>query len=427
MISSLRQKLVQMLKDDFQPTAAGMQRFYQQLRKLYNSSIHSIGFYPAVIALLMLPFFFVMVHLEMTDTVTSLKQEYSWLSLKNANVATSIVSTIATGVLSLTAFSFSMVMVVMSLAASQMSNRVLDNFIGNRLQQVSLGCFIGTILSAFLLLTMIDDVAIPVIPSISIFILVLVTVADIFLFISFLHYVTKSIRYEQLIKDLHHKTTATLQRRITIKEPQNAIQFNGTVITSIKTGYFQGFNRNTLLQFLESKQLCLKFLIPPCSYIIKGMPLLEISEEIEESCRKNIFSLLDFYTGQEIDKNAYYGFLHLSEVAVKALSPGINDPGTAVIAINSLTDLLAQRATGEDESIIKDRNGGVRIILPTRSFKEIVEQCIYPIIHYGHKDLFIRRAFERMLHQLRTVISHSEYLQALDEMENHLKQQISNS
>ena len=100
----------------------------------FQRIVNSIAFFPAFIALLYLVLSYIMISLDFSETGKEIKAQLEWLKLKDASTARSIISVIAAGVLSLTVFSFTMVMVILNQAASQMSNRVLDKLIGNRFQ-----------------------------------------------------------------------------------------------------------------------------------------------------------------------------------------------------------------------------------------------------------------------------------------------------
>ena len=132
-----------------------MSRLYKWIRKYYSKTVNSIAFYPALISLGFLLLSILMLELDFSETGKQLKSQLSWLSLRDASTARSILTTIAGGIISLTVFSFSMVMILLNQAASQMSNRMLDSMIGNRFQQIILGFYIGTIVySLFLSLTL---------------------------------------------------------------------------------------------------------------------------------------------------------------------------------------------------------------------------------------------------------------------------------
>src|SRR5687768_14552062 len=183
------------------------QGFSKWIRIRYNNVLTSIAFLPALIALLFLLVSWMMIEFDFSATGKLLKTSLSWLSLKDATTARSLISAVVSGVISLAVFSFSLVMIILNQAASQMSNRVLDKLIGNRFQQVVLGFYIGTIVYALFLLSTIRDIDTGVyVPALSTYLLIAFTITDIFLFIYFLHYITQSVKYETIIHRIWEQT-----------------------------------------------------------------------------------------------------------------------------------------------------------------------------------------------------------------------------
>jgi len=160
---------------------------FKWIRKFYNKFLHRIGFMPAVMGIGFLSLAVGAMELDSTGIGLKLNKQFKWLMLTDADTARTIVGTVAAGIISLTVFSFSMVMIVMNQAASQMSNRMLDNIIGDKVQKFILGFYIGTIVFSLFLLTNISETGNGVnVPSLSVYFLLLLTMFDIFLFIYFL-------------------------------------------------------------------------------------------------------------------------------------------------------------------------------------------------------------------------------------------------
>ncbi|HEX6333781.1 MAG TPA: DUF2254 family protein, partial [Flavisolibacter sp.] len=303
-----------------------MDKITSWFRKIYNKSVHGIGFYPAMLSALFLFVFGIVYNAEQSAAASYLKEKFVWLNLKNTQAARTILTTITSGVIGLTVFSFSMVMVVMSQAASQLSNRVIDHLVGNKFQQTVLGFYLGTIVSSFFLLSVVDDKGSSGIPALSVFLLILITITDLFLFVSFLHFITKSIKFEQLIKSIHQKTTSSFKdfsNDSAARTDWNTAERKSIGITSPVSSYFQGVNRKLLLKFCRENDVLIEFYHYRCTYIVKDQPLLTLYfwQQPGKEKLKHLFESIDFYSGQEIDKNPFYGYLHLSEVAIKALSP----------------------------------------------------------------------------------------------------------
>ncbi len=375
------------------------------LRKNYNKTISSIAFYPALISIGFLLLSVLMLELDFSETGKHIKSQLSWLSLRDASTARTILGTVAGGIISLTVFSFSMVMILLNQAVSQLSNRMLDSMIGNRFQQIILGFYIGTIVFALFLLSTIRDITSGIyVPALSIYLLLVLTVVDIFLFIYFLHYVTQSVKFETIIKRIHKNTFHTLHH-ICTTERQKSFEPPGTdpqIICTASSEYYQGCNTNQLLEFAGTHNGLIQFLHPPGTFLLKGMPLLHFysSVKLSEEDVKQMMEGIDFYTGQPIHVNPYYGYHQLAEVAIKALSPGINDPETAVLSLHALTDLFLYRLRNYIQTVFADEEGLPRINTVEYSFERLFAECYYPVWDYGKKDRYIQDALQQMLEQL---------------------------
>ena len=170
-----------------------------------------------------------------------------------------------------------------------------------------------------------------------------------------------------------------------------------------QSNYFQGFNEIKLLQIATERNLVIRFLYTQAAYLIKGTVFMEVysKEPIDNECIEELIATSDFYKGQPIHMNADFGFNQIAEVAIKALSPGINDPGTAVISLHALSDLLAYRLDHKLPSVRCNEKGEPKIFIPTTTFKKIFEKCIYPIWNYGKEDQYIREEMIKMATQLK--------------------------
>ena len=373
-------------------------------RNTYKKTIKSIAFIPAIIALLFLLLSLVMVNFDFSSTGKEIKSNLHWLSLKDASTARSICSAIVSGIISLAVFSFSMVMILLNQAASQMSNRILSKLIGNRFQQYVLGFYIGTIVYALFLLSTIRDINTGIsVPAISTYLLIAFTIFDIFLFIYFLHYITQSVKFENIIHRIYTNTKEVMKKTCSLTEMPEEYLFpaDGAKLGAYKSGIYQGFFREDLIAIAKKEDIIIKFLHPVGTFIIEGNPLAIINKQpASENVEEKINVTVDIERGQEIDINYEYGFRLLTEIAVKALSPGINDPGTAVLALQALTDLSVYKLDHFAETTFKDEDGTVRLIIKVKIFKEALEEYFYPIWDYGKNDRFVQTAMLHALTQL---------------------------
>jgi len=373
------------------------------IKSSYHKVLHSIGFFPALIALGFLGLSILSISFDFSQTGIDIKSRYDWIRLKDSSAARSIVSVIAAGVISLTVFSFSMVMIVLNQTASQMSNRILDKLIGSRFQQFVLGMYLGTIVYSLSLLSIIRDLDSGVqIPTLSTYLLILITVIDLFLFIYFLHYITQTVKYEVIIQRIHDETFKALKNNCTVKiPPRDLVALRSeNIIPAPRSGVYEGFIKPPVLKVCDEADAVI-YLMHPCGkYMLKGTPLVMVDKKLEADLLEELQSAIILSDSESIDKNFAYGIRQLSEVALKALSPGINDPGTAKESLRALFQLLAFRLNNYPENTVSNEQGEVRVLTEQLSFEALLEKSLWPIFDYGKDDRMIQHELLSLLEQL---------------------------
>ncbi len=374
------------------------------LQGRYYKILNSIAFYPAFIGLMFLVLSYVAILFDFSEAGKSIKSQLPpYTSLKDASTARTIISAIVSGVISLTVFSFSMVMIVLNQAASQLSNRVLNRLIGNRFQQVVLGIYIGTIVFALFLLTSIRDIDSGIyIPALSTYLLILLTIIDIFIFIYFLHYITQSVKYEVIINRIYKDTSTVLERACHLhRQPVQPIVLNGDhYVLANSSGIYEGFDRESIIRLADDSD-CLFFTMhTPGTFVLQGLPLLQVSKPIDSKAQEAAARAVRVNTSESVEENFFYGMRQLSEIGMKALSPGINDPGTAIIATRALFQLLAYRINHFPDNVVRNGEQQVRILIEELTFDTIFAQTVLPVWDYGKDDRLVQRELLHLLMQL---------------------------
>ncbi len=402
---------------------------WQWVRSRYYLVVRSIAFVPAIIAVAFLLLSVVMLAIDFSDFGKTVKSTFSWVSLKDAATARSITATIAAGTISLLVFSFSMVMILLNQAASAMSNRILASLISNRFQQIVLGVYVGSIVYALFLLSTIRDVVSGIyVPALSIYMLILLTVIDVFLFIYFLHYVTQSVKYEVIIERIHKETRSALEKhcRETCKQG-NVTPPRGIDVPSPVSGYYQGFQKEDLVRFCTKHDLVVYVLPTTGAYLLKGRPFLRIvvPGAMDADLISQCLLFFDFFNGQPIDTNPSNGFHQLKEIAIKALSPGINDPGTALLCVHALVDLFAFRICSHPATAFPDSDGQKRVFTTEIPLQQLFNDCFLPFWDYAKNDRTLMKGMKEALLQLKTGTDDGDMFEALQAMLSTISRSIS--
>lgn len=374
----------------------------------YKNLTSSIAFYPTLIGVLFFAFAFIMVGVEELGASSFISEKVKYIIINNDDTARTILSTIIGGIISLTVFTFSMVMLLLSQAAANYSPRVLPNLISRKNHQIVLGVFLGTIIYCLIIvINILPDSREYKVPGLAIFLGMVFAVVCLILFVYFLHTISKSIQIGYILSELHQRTKTQLETEIeenkehwVDKTPDTA---NWTIINSNQTGYLQDFSKGSLLEISEQSEVNIHVLFPKGAFILKGTPLLKIEEKVEEEEEQQLLSCFHFSTEEVISRDFTVGIKHITEIIVKSMSPGINDPGTAVNGIDYLTDLFALRMQLPDNlQLDKDVNEG-KVYLDSLSFKKIIYLSLAVIRQYSKHDTIVVLALLRMFESLLQV------------------------
>ncbi len=365
-----------------------------------NKIVNSIAFYPVIMVIAFLVLSILSITFDFSEIGMQIKSHLQRLSLRDASTARSIISSITAGIFTLTVFSFSMVMIVLNQTASQLSNRILDRLIGSRFQQLVLGVYVGTIIYSLFLLSTIRDIDQGIqIPALSTYLLIILTVLDIFLFIYFLHFITQSVKYEVIIQRILEDTKTSLEQACKLEQPPSeTIPIESEhLITATKSGIYQGFDTHILLGICDDNKCVLQLMQAPGTFVLIGVPVIKANKNLPAEIIKKIQEEVYLRSSETVKENYFFGFRQLTEMAVKALSTGINDPGTAIESIRALFQLYAYRVSFFPKNTIKNKELQVKIIVKELTFDQIFKDTIYPIWDYGKEDRMVQNELHHLL------------------------------
>ncbi|MBD0258420.1 MAG: DUF2254 domain-containing protein [Cytophagales bacterium] len=373
--------------------------FSRRLSELYNNIITSNAFYPTLISVVYVLLVIGLLNFDHSSTAQALQKEYALLHFKEASTAQSILSTLTTGMISLIALSFSMVMVVLSQASNSTSPKVTQGLITRKSHQFVLGNQVGAIIYCLVLLLFLRAREVAIIPSFSILISVVLGIWSIGLFVFFIHSISNAIQVPNIIRDIHITTQKALRRL-----PREADGKTAPDVTQLSNlqhayitdqpGFLQEVQAKRIVKVASRYNAVIRMHGYLTDYIVTGQPLFHASissTDLPEKAKKIIYNSIVFYPTENVHRNYEYGFTQLSEVAVKALSPGVNDPGIACLCIQYLADLFVVLYDINEKRVFTDEEGTVRLVVNKITFKDLFNLCVTPIRQYGVKDISVAR------------------------------------
>jgi uncharacterized membrane protein len=369
-----------------------MKNIIKFIKNTYFKILQSIAFFPVLISMFFLMIAFGGLEIESFEPIRKLKKELPYLFIQDYETARSILSTLIGGILSLTVFSFTMVMSVLSQASANFSPRLLPGLISNKKHQIILGVYIGTLSYCIVILIFLGAAGVDSSSmGLSTMFAALLGVICIGLFVYFIHNISSAIQIQNIVDSISKASTKYFNSKLTIqKESKESMEtidtYNWILIKSNLSGYFRGFDHNLLTKSLKNDENDI-FVIPYINeHIWEGAPLLKIKKLPTEEEQENLNLCVTLSPDRLEGDKGIGGMIKLMEIAVKAMSPGVNDPGTAIDAIMKLAKLLRYLLRLPQISVEKFNDGKLTIIKKIIDADEAMRVLIQPIRQYSKQD-----------------------------------------
>ena len=277
---------------------------------------------------------------------------------KDADNFHSLLSLTASAMLGVTGVAFSITIASLTLASQQFGPRLLRNFMKTQFNQVVMGFFIGTFLYCVLLLQFSSTLEeINLTPVISLTTLLGLIITDLLLLVFFFHHTAMSIQADTIITEVHQELSERLEalfpETLETSEhlPAAALQSQeherfetqGDVVRVQQAGYLQAIDVTGLRDYVTEQDMALKLAVRPGDFLMQncGLGWCLNQDALDEAKQAAINSYLIVGNTRTAEQDAEYAVRQLVEIAVRAMSPGINDPFTAITCIDRLGNALA--------------------------------------------------------------------------------------
>jgi uncharacterized membrane protein len=317
--------------------------------------------------------------------------------------ARSVLAAIGGATLAVVGMIFSILMVVLVLASQQFSPRILRNFARDRTSQYVLSIFIGTFIYSLLVLARISDYEDHVFtPVLSVALAIVLAIGAIGAFIYFIDHISKMIRVSYIVADINRHAEELLKRLINETDaidPASAEQeqesWQATEATSIysqRSGNIQAIDYELLLHIAQKNALVIKVarrvgdFVPRDGVLLALLPGQRPSQELLDA----LYSAFDIGTERTMFGDMLFSIRQLVDIALKAISPAVNDPTTAVNCIDYLANILIQVAHHADiPERYRDAQGDLRLIAPRPTFGMMLDLAFDQIRQYSRSEVTI--------------------------------------
>ena len=319
-----------------------------------------------------------------------------------AEGARGVLSAIATSTVTVTGVVFSITIVALQLASSQYSPRVLRNFSNDRINQTVLGVFIATFTYSLLVLRTVraGEGEQLFVPSISIGVAIALALLSVGCLIFYIHHVARSIRAAVIIDRAAQDTRVVIDRLFPEARGEldpaghevDLPEMQPVVITAPRSGYLQIVDGDALFHLAEQERLTLRVEPSTGAFVFAGEAIASLWSPIADgdqlaSLSQRVRAAFVFGPEPTLEGDVEFGFRQIADIAIKVLSPAMNDPTTAVICINRLAELLVRLGNRRlSTEARRSEDGRLRLVTPKPQFQRAVDLSFDQICHYGSGD-----------------------------------------
>lgn len=391
-----------------------------KLSKLWDSLHSSFWFVPTLMVAVSIALAFCTIALDEGDTEWFTK--FGWTYTRGADGARAILSTIAGSMISVATTAFSIVIVALQLASGQFGPRLLSNFMRDIGNQVVLGTFIATFMYCLLVLRTINaGEDSEFVPHISVTFGVGLALASIAVLIYFIHHAATSIQAQQVIAQVGHDLDETIDRLFPKKigrgVPEHTRRIEEDIpadydrescpIRATDSGYIQAVDDEELMKVAKENDLLIRLNHRPGNFVVRLSELVMVwpGERVNKKLTQKLNDAFSLGKQRTQQQDVEFSVNQLVEIAVRALSPGINDPFTAIQCVDQLGAALCHLAEKDIPSPYRyDDDKKLRLIAKPVTFEGMTDAAFNQIRQYGQSSVAVTI---RLLETIKVIAAHT--------------------
>ncbi|WP_165351853.1 DUF2254 domain-containing protein [Salipiger sp. IMCC34102] len=270
----------------------------------------------------------------------------SWVD-QQGDGARQTLATIASTVIGVAGVLFSMTLVAVSFAAGNFGPRLIGNFMRDRSTQVSFGMLLATFTFAIFVLRAMQgavDEQAPFVPQYALLMAMILTVLSVFTMIYYVHHVPETINVSNIASDLGHRFSRDIRGLIEMRETmvvEQPVARTRAVTTEIRlndAGYIQQMDLDTLFDRARENDWLIEIHHAPGTFVSPQVAMMTVQSDADLTDRQRDTLRGAVATGNARTEEQATPFLgdQMTEMVARALSPGFNDPFTAMNCLNWL-------------------------------------------------------------------------------------------
>jgi uncharacterized membrane protein len=348
----------------------------------------------------------------------------------NLDDARTLLATIAAALLTFTGVVFSITLVALQMSSTQYSPRVLRTFVRKPVTKLALATFIATFVYSLTLLARVGTTtAAHTVPQGAVGLAYLLVMASVLVFVVFVHSTVRSMRVSYVIQAVFNETLPAIHTAFAPASAYHEVPRPDSAGT-VRLVHFEradavidGVDTHRLAEVARQHGCVLQLCVPVGTYMVRGADLLEVHGGTAPETER-LLRALDCFAVRSLYQDPCYGVRQLVDIAIRAVSPAINDPTTAVQTLDRLHGILRAIAERPDPSgVYVDSAGAVRLVVPVPDWERVFDLAFTEIALYGAGDPQISRKLMAIFDDLSSCVP-AERVPAIESRREWLRNEV---
>jgi uncharacterized membrane protein len=341
-------------------------------------------------------------------------------------VAQVILGGIAASIMTVVSIVFAILLMTLTLASMQFSPRIIVSFSRDLVTQWTLGIFLGTFSYCMAALPAARSLPHPFAPVGTVLGAMLLALVCVGLLLFFIHHISQAISVNHIVDRIAEETVAMIDDlmpwphrldRVTDAEPLRPNQTEVAVMSN-DSGYIRFIDTPRLTALAKHYHVSIRVLRRVGHFVPAGIPLMMVSKgnRVPVDGTAELLATFDFGPTRTLQQDAEFGVLQIVDIALKAISPAVNDPTTAINCIDQLSRILIHFASREPpEELLYDPPGIVRASIQWIRFERLLDAAFEQIRMYSKSDVAVSLRLLRALGDIAASTPDAEFHRILGE------------
>jgi uncharacterized membrane protein len=320
-------------------------------------------------------------------------------SRQDPQVAQVILSAIATSIMTVVSIVFAILLMSLTLASTQFSPRILVSFVRDRATQWTLGVFLGTFSYCMATLPAARSQPVAFVPVVTVTGAMLLALVAVGWLIFFIHHISQAISVNHIVDRIARETELVIDELMPfprgrfepMSQPLPPIA-DGAPVMNQRSGYIRFLDIKRLLYLAKSWRIQIRVERGVGQFVPAGVPLLWVSREdrVDPARAAELVGAFDLGATRTMQQDVEFGIIQIVDIALRAISPAVNDPSTAISCIDQLSRILIRWLSKAPPSSVQyDPPYVPRVVVPWIGLAGLLDTAFEQVRHYAVADLAV--------------------------------------